>query len=296
MIRGPAIEKRAIRLGSELATPFYRLFWGPHIHHGLWNAAESPADAQRNLMKAVVREAQLRGGERVLDVGCGIGTSAVHLAKEWGCRVTGITISRVQQQWATIEALLNGVGPRTRFLAADAETIQLDPGTFDLVWIIECVEYLFNKERFVRRLADWLRPGGRAVVCAWETGDGPLSEEAERTVYEVCAGFGYPSLPSGEEFRRWFAEAGLEVERRGDWTARVTRTWEVSWHDSQRSPVHWLARLAGRKRLTFWDHYLAILTAYRTGAMKYECWNVAKPNAVQEVGNRAARPANPLVT
>ena len=32
-------------------------------------------------------------------------------------------------------------------------------------------------------------------------------------------------------------------------------------------------------RLTFWDHYLAILTAYRTGAMKYECWSVTKPIA-----------------
>ena len=82
----------------------------------------------------------------------------------------------------------------------------------------------------------------------------------------MCAGFGYPSLSSGEEYRRWFAEAGLEVERCSDWTERVSRTWEISWQNAQRSPVHWMARLAGRERLTFWDHYLAILTAYRTGA------------------------------
>jgi tocopherol O-methyltransferase len=279
MISGPAIEKRAIRLSNDLATPFYFLFWGRHIHHGLWNAAESPAEAQSNLMNAVIREARLRGGERVLDVGCGIGASAIHLAKALGCRVTGVTISRVQQQWATLGARIRGAGSNTRFIAADAETIQLEPASFDVVWVIECAEYLFDKAGFARRVGEWLRPGGRAVVCAWETADGPLSENSQRTVYDVCAGFGYPSLASGEEYHRWFADAGLEVERRSDWTARVSRTWEVSWENAQRSPVHWLARLAGRKRLTFWDHYLAILTAYRTGAMKYEVWNLTKPMA-----------------
>jgi tocopherol O-methyltransferase len=295
MIRGPAIEKRAIRLSTDLATPFYRLFWGRHIHHGLWNAAESPADAQSNLMEAVIREARLRGGERVLDIGCGIGTSAVHLAKAWGCHVTGVTISRVQQQWATLGALVNGVGSRTDFLAADVETVRLSPDAFDLIWVVECAEYLFDKAGFVHRLAEWLRPGGRAVVCAWETGDGPLSEDSQRRVYEVCAGFGYPSLSSGEEYRRWFAEAGLDVERRSNWTQRVSRTWEISWQNSQRSPVHWLARLAGRERLKFWDHYLAILTAYRTGGMKYECWSVSKPNADSPVLERDASPSIPIV-
>jgi tocopherol O-methyltransferase len=286
MIRGPAIEKRAIRLSNEVATLFYRLFWGPHSHHGLWTAGETPAEAQSNLMEAVIREARLRGGERVLDVGCGIGTSAVHLAKAWDCRVTGVTVSRVQQQWATLGALLSGVGPRTRFLADDAETVELPPAAFDLVWVVECTEYLFDKARFVRRLADWLRPGGRAVVCVWKTGDGPLSADSERRVYEVCAGFGFPSLASGEEFRQWFADAGLEVERCSDWTHQVSRTWEISWHDAQRSRVHWIARLIGRDRFTFWDHYLAILTAYRTGAMKYACWSVSKPMAGPAVDGR----------
>jgi tocopherol O-methyltransferase len=277
MIRGPAIEKRAIRRSSDLATPFYRLFWGRHIHHGLWNATESPADAQSNLMEAVIREAHIRGGERVLDIGCGIGASAVHLARECGCRVTGVTISRVQQQWASLAALFSGVGPQTHFLAADAETVELPQGGFDLIWIIECTEYLFEKAAFVQRLGDWLRPGGRAVVCVWATGDGPLSEEAERHVYDVCAGFGYPSLASGEEYRRWFLEAGLEIDHCSDWTSKVSRTWEISWHDAQHSRVHWFARLIGRRRFSFWDHYLAILTAYRTGAMKYECWTLSKP-------------------
>jgi tocopherol O-methyltransferase len=227
----------------------------------------------------------------VLDIGCGIGASAVHLARECGCRVTGVTISRVQQQWASLAALFSGVGPQTRFLAADAETVELPQGGFDLIWIIECTEYLFEKAAFVHRLGEWLRPGGRAVICVWATGDGPLSEEAERHVYDVCSGFGYPSLASGEEYRRWFLEAGLEIDHCSDWTAKVSRTWEISWHDAQRSRVHWLARLIGRRRFSFWDHYLAILTAYRTGAMKYECWTLSKPVVSGPTRDSQPRPA-----
>jgi tocopherol O-methyltransferase len=276
MILGPAITKRKLRLSHELATPYYRLFLGSRIHHGLWNAGESRAEAQVNLMQAVIQEAQLRGGERVLDVGCGIGTSAIHLSKDWKCHVTGVTISRVQQQWATFAAIFGGVSNRTRFLAADAETIELPPGTFDLVWVVECAEYLFDKPGFVERMSGWLRPGGRAVLCAWETGDEPLGEEARRNVYEVCAGFGYPSLSSGQEYREWFNQAGLVVERSSDWTSRVSRTWDISWRDAERSRVHWLARLVGRDRFPFWDHFRAMLTAYQTGAMKYECWRLLK--------------------
>jgi tocopherol O-methyltransferase len=295
MISGPTIDKRTMGLSNDLATPFYRLFWGRHIHHGLWDAAETRDEALVNLMETVIREAHLHRGERVLDIGCGIGTSAVHLAKAWGCDVTGITISHVQKYWADIGSLFSGVRPRTRFLAADVETVDLAPNTFDLIWVVECAEYLFDKPAFVRRLADWLKPGGRAVICSWQAGDGPLSEESQRRVYEVCAGFGYPHLATGEEYRRWFLESGLKIDRCSDWTSRVSRTWEISWHDAQKSHVHWLARLLGRKRFEFWDHYFSILTAYRTGAMKYECWTVSKP--VSAADYRPALPATaPLVS
>ncbi len=59
MISCPSIEKRVIRSHYDLATPFYRLFWGRHIHHGLWEGSESPAEAQLKLTDTVIREAGL---------------------------------------------------------------------------------------------------------------------------------------------------------------------------------------------------------------------------------------------
>ena len=83
MIAIDGVRKRAIQRHYDLSTLFYRLLWGPHIHHGLWNGNESAAQAQRQLTETLAARANLRSGERVLDVGCGMGGSAIHLAKAW---------------------------------------------------------------------------------------------------------------------------------------------------------------------------------------------------------------------
>jgi tocopherol O-methyltransferase len=282
MISCPTVEKRVIRSHYNVATPFYRLFWGQHIHHGLWEGSESPAEAQLKLTETVIREAGLTRDPkaprtRILDVGCGMGGSSIHLAKEWNCDVTGITLSPVQRFWAATASRWSGVARHADFLVADAETVELEPASFDIVWSLECTEHLFDKPAFFRRVAGWLRPGGCAAVCAWQAADGILSEDARKQVYDVCEGFFCPSLGSAEDYREWFTDAGLVVERSFDWTDRVAQTWEICARRVKRSRVHWIARLIDRNQVMFLDRFETILRAYKTGAMTYGCWVARKP-------------------
>src|SRR5580704_4746532 len=100
MIVCAAVTKASIRQHYDVATPFYRLLWGPHIHHGLWESDESPPVAQHRLIDRLATAAGLRAGDRVVDVGCGMGGSTIELAARYGCSVTGVTLSPVQRAWA----------------------------------------------------------------------------------------------------------------------------------------------------------------------------------------------------
>lgn len=278
MIICPAIEKSSIRDHYDLITLFYRLYWGPHIHHGLWDQEQAPRAAQVRLMEQLAARAGIATGEKILDVGCGMGGSSIQLAAGHGCTVTGITLSRVQRYWATLAAAWSGVRSRTQFLCGDAELAEFAPGAFDVVWSIECTEHLFDKPRFFQRAARWLKPGGRVAICAWLAGDDRLSTSQVREVEEVCEGFLCPSLGSAADYERWLRAAGLEMKTCEDWTARVIRTWEICRDRVAWSKARWLAPLVGRETTLFLERFETILNAYRSGAMKYGCFVATLPN------------------
>ena len=278
MIECPSVAKQFVRQHYDLATPFYWLLWGRHIHHGLWDGQESPAQAQQQLTETLARESGVRDGDAVLDVGCGMGGSSIHLARTLGCRVTGITISPLQRFWASSAARWNCVAGNTEFRCTDAEKVDFPAGSFDVVWSIECTEHLYDKARFFQRAAAWLRPGGRMAICAWLAGEALVDQQRVRQVHDVCEGFFCPSLGTCGDYRQWMTDAGLSIERNYDWTARVEQTWEICQRRVRRSGVRWLAGMIDRNTVMFLDRFETILNAYRSGAMRYGCFIAHRPS------------------
>ena len=266
MIAVSSVTKREIRRHYDLATPFYRLLWGPHIHHGVWGDDAPPVEAARRLIDRLAAEASVKPGDDVLDVGCGMGGSSIELARRYGCRVTGLTLSPVQRAWARTSSVWQGAARRTRFLCGDAEGVAFPAGRFDVVWNVECSEHFFDKPAFFRKAAGWLRPGGRVALCAWLAGDGP---DPDGRAAAVCENFLCPSLGTAEDYRGWLEDAGLRVRTFDDLTAQVARTWEICLGRVRRSAVGWFAPLAGRSMTRFLAHFTTLLNGYRSGAMRY---------------------------
>lgn len=277
MISYPSVAKRSIRGHYDLTTPFYRLYWGPHIHHGLWDSNETPRHAQLRLIEQLAARAGIRGEENVIDVGCGMGGSSITLARRYRCRVTGITISPVQRYWAGLSSLVCGVGGRTRFQCVDAEIAEFPPESFDVLWSVECTEHLFDKPGFFARAAPWLKRGGRVAICAWLAGDAPLDSAQTRLAEEVCEGFLCPSLGTAADYEAWMRAADLEIQSIEDWTARVTKTWEICHDRVERSKARWIAPLGGPETSLFVQRFKTMLQAYRSGAMKYGCFVARRP-------------------
>lgn len=277
MIACPTVQKSVIRNHYNLTTLFYRLLWGRHIHHGLWNASESPAVAQVQLTETLTGAAGIQQGETVLDVGCGMGGSSIHLAKILGCQVTGITLSRLQRCWAGWSSFWRGTAGKTTFRCVDAEKAEFDAATFDVVWSIECTEHLFDKPAFFHKAGKWLKPGGRMAICAWLAGDDISDGPAAQQVYDVCEGFFCPSLGSAGDYRTWMEQAGLLFDDYQDWTDRVAPTWEICLRRVERTRMKYVARLLGVNTAMFVDRFQTILDAYRSRAMRYGCFVAHRP-------------------
>lgn len=103
----------------------------------------------------------LRPGKRVLDVAAGKGTSAIFLAKRFGCEVVGVDYSARNAVEASGTAKEAGVAELVRFRQGDAERLPFEDGEFDAV-VCECAYCTFpDKAVAAREFHRVLRPGGR---------------------------------------------------------------------------------------------------------------------------------------
>ena len=123
----------------------YGSAWGPNIHYGYWeNDADesSVATATDRLTDLMISGLAARPGQRVLDIGCGIGYPAQRLVRKSDVDVVGITISRIQVADATKLAAEAGLADRATFQFGDAMDMPFPDGSFDAAWAFESMWHM----------------------------------------------------------------------------------------------------------------------------------------------------------
>ena len=134
----------------------------------------------------------LKEADRVLDIACGRGVSAVYLAKHFGCHVTGLDYGPENIATAEAHASTEGVSYLTTFRQGDAEGLPFDDGSFDVV-ISECSFCTFpDKTRAASEMARVLRPDGRLGLTDM-TVSGPLPEDIQSMLaWVTCIAWSSP--------------------------------------------------------------------------------------------------------
>src|SRR5690606_22643503 len=102
--------------------------------------ASTLEEAQQAKLDLVCRKLMLREGERVLDVGCGWGSFALHAARNYGVRVVGITLSPAQATLARERVAQAGLADRVEIRLQDYR--ELGGETFDAISSIGMVEHV----------------------------------------------------------------------------------------------------------------------------------------------------------
>jgi SAM-dependent methyltransferase len=135
-----------------------------------WVAQVTRMDALiEPLGNAVQESAQIRAGERVLDVGCGTGQTSLQIAARVGPTgsVLGVDISTPMLELARSRVKEAGVS-NVRFENADAQTHPLPAGAFDLCHSRFGVMFFVDPVAAFANLARALRPGGRLAFVCWQ--------------------------------------------------------------------------------------------------------------------------------
>jgi ubiquinone/menaquinone biosynthesis C-methylase UbiE len=146
-------------------------------------------------------------GDRVLDLGCGKGTTAIYLARKYGCDVTGIDLSDELVAQAISLARRARVSHRTRFQVTDAHSLPFPDGEFDAVVSQAVLVLVKDKSQVIREALRVTKPGGRLgwLELSWQRAPSP---EFLQSVSDVLCAY---CMQNVETFRDWqsrFREAG----------------------------------------------------------------------------------------
>lgn len=179
------------------------------IHRELWGPGVSSRGEAVHHVHALVLDQLAPGAARVLDLGCGVGTTALYLASRRPVEVVGVSISPAQVRWAErFAARSAALAGSVRFRVADFTDLPQDLTGFDTAVAIESFVHADPAADFFRGAAGALRPGGVLLVVD----DVRLADPADPRLDDVRTGWHAESLLSVAEASRAAAEAGLELE------------------------------------------------------------------------------------
>jgi cyclopropane-fatty-acyl-phospholipid synthase len=262
-LRGALHSRRrdasAVSHHYDVGNDFYRLLLGPSLTYSCAYWAGEDLDlrgAQAAKHELICRKLGLRHGMRMLDVGCGWGSLAIHAATHHGVQVVGVTISTEQAALARTRVGEAGLEHKIDIRVQDYR--EVTDGPFDAIASVGMFEHVGQSETttYLRRLRSLVRPGGRVLnhAISRPTPEATAGVDARsfigRYVFPDAALLEVGTVVSAAQ------AAGLEVrdvQSLREHYARTLRAWsahlEERWDEAQ--------RLVGPGRARVWRLYLA---------------------------------------
>ncbi len=276
-----ARDRSAISHHYDVSALFYEAVLDASMAYSCAYFADeqtSLEDAQAAKLTLVGRKLGLEPGSRLLDVGCGWGSMAVHAAKEFGASVVGVTISAEQAAFARDRVVAEGLEHLVDIRLCDYRDLTADEsGSFDAVVSLEMGEHVgeSNYSTYTEILHRSVRPGGRVLVQQMSRtgrypGGGPFIES-----------FIAPDMhmrPVGETVAH-IERSGLEVRDvhalREHYVLTVAR-----WIDRFEERAEELTALVGEEMVRVWRLYLiGGAAAFRDGRMGVDQILSVRPGA-----------------
>ncbi|MFZ4069439.1 MAG: class I SAM-dependent methyltransferase [Caulobacterales bacterium] len=227
----------------DLGNAFYAAWLDPTMTYSSARfdaPGQDLSEAQLAKYRAIAHMIDLKPGEHVLEIGCGWGGFAEVAAKEFGARVTGVTLSDEQLAFAQARIQREGLNERVDLRIQDYRVVD---GAFDKIASIEMFEAVGEKywPAYFSKVASVLKPGGRAGLQVITIRDDLFEDYNSRVDFIQRYIFPGGMLPSVGRFKQEVAKAGLKLIDMSafglsyaDTLARWTERFKSAWSDVQK--------------------------------------------------------------
>jgi sarcosine/dimethylglycine N-methyltransferase len=220
---------RAIAADQEAYRKFYdsavsellSAIWTGNLHMGLFDDAhELLTLAQLRAKDHMARAAGLKPGQAVLEAACGVGTSAIHLARNYGVSVLAINIAEAQLREGAERVRLAGVADKVRFAFADYHDLGSEAEAYDCWWCQEALLYATDRRQVFSEARRVVRPKGRIVFTDLTLSEGLPSEERRSFMTDIRA----PHLWPIEDYDRLLSNMNFAILERQDLSPHAALT------------------------------------------------------------------------
>jgi len=249
----------------DIGNPFYSLWLGRTMAYtcAYYPTAGATLDeAQVAKMDHVCRKLRLKAGESVVEAGCGWGTLALHMARNYGVRVRAFNISREQVAYARERAAREGLSGQVEYVEDDYRNIR---GRFDAFVSVGMLEHVgvANYEALGAVIRRALQGRGRGLIHSiGRNYPAPLQPWIEKRIFPGA----YP--PSLGEMMGIFEPSNLsilDVENLRLHYARTLRDWLVLYENASER----VRQMFDEKFVRMWRLYLAgSVAAFTTGTLQ----------------------------
>jgi cyclopropane-fatty-acyl-phospholipid synthase len=232
-------SKKNISAHYDLGNAFYRQWLDPSMTYSsaLFSAGANDLEsAQAAKYRALARDVGIGPRDHVLEIGCGWGGFAEFVAREIGCRVTGLTISREQHDFAAERIAKAGLSDKVEIRLQDYRD---ENGKYDRIASIEMFEAVGEKywPVFFGKVKDCLKAGGTAGMQIITINEAAYRLYRKRPDFIQRYVFPGGMLPTPAILKSLGAEQGLSFLRErvfaqdyartlAEWRLRFWESWE----------------------------------------------------------------------
>ena len=159
-------SRKNIEQHYDLSNEFFQKFLDPSMLYscGIYSSEKDSCEAaQKNKINSIIRKAQIKATDHVLEIGCGWCGFALEAVKQTQCHLTGITVSRAQYELALNRIKSEGLEKNIEIRLQDYREIK---GRYDKIVSIEMLEAVGHRYfgRFFQCCDGLLKPGGLLVI------------------------------------------------------------------------------------------------------------------------------------